>query len=1080
MENYTQHITRTRIAIPRKRTDLISRQRLLDALDELLDKKVIIIAAPAGYGKTSLLIDLADDLALPVCWYSLDVLDQNISRFLEYFVASIQIKFPDFKTNIINVLHSSYQKEVDVDAMVTILVNDIYDQITEHFIIMLDDYHLVVEDTQINQFLSRFLQNVEENCHIVFASRTLLALPDLPLMVARGLVGGLGFEELAFTTGETRELFFNNHHIVLSDTEAETLCKQTEGWITGLLLTAQTSITRLQAHEKSLRATGVNINDYFELIYNAQPEQIQQFLLYTSLLEDFDFDSFNKTVGKLFPDLCRQYKTCADHIFKANLFVQSVGLDGLSLRYHHLFLDYLQQKVRLEQAETYEKLQDIIATHYRETQQWEKAYEIYRKEGQLEKQIALLEEEGASMMFAGNAPLLQKWLTSIDSNLMLSNPNLCSLMGTILGAKGDLPNSLKYLNHALEQIDSLEDPALASRTLTRKATTLRSMGNYGEALQFAQKSLDIIGDNISLRSIRAETYRIMGTSYAEIGNPVKSLEVLELALSDFSYLSLENEIAITTFNIGTSYFMLSEYGLAKKHFLNNIAYWEKNGNHIWLGPVLNNLGVLQHSSGEIEDAVMNLEKALHYCEITNEKRLEAIVLNGIGDIYTDLNAYTEAIKIYNQSVDISISINSKYIHVYALNGIAQTYIYQNDLKKAQEYIDKASSFLPELNSETDEKMLIYSQGLIHYYKNDYQNALKNFLIGLDFSITNKYKLLLGKNCMYTMLCYMHLDRLEEIEELSNTLKDNLTIPENQFSLLTIGNREIKNIKRMINNFSYLGFLNSWLNLVNSYQNDIPKFRRRIRRKTTLVTFAPAVLEIFSLNEVKVKSNNIWLSSSDWQTQSARDLFFLLLSKPNGLTKEEIGVILWPEDSEQELKFHFKNAIYRVRRAISKDCILLDGDRYLFNRNLDFRFDVEDFRREVKNIHLANNWDEKLRHYKRIIEIYKGPYLPNMDASWIIRKRNELATLFLNTLHEISKEAFKNELFEFCIEISLKILEQEPCNEEAFRISMRSQSAIGNKMEVERLFKLCEKRLMEELEAPPSQKTRKLYHTLMKI
>ncbi|MBI9051756.1 MAG: tetratricopeptide repeat protein, partial [Anaerolineaceae bacterium] len=699
METYTQHITRTRIAIPRKRADLISRQRLLDALDELLDKKIIIIAAPAGYGKTSLLIDLADDLALPVCWYSLDALDQNISRFLEYFVAAVQVRFPTFKTNAINILHSSFQKEVDIDAMVTMLVNDIYDQITEHFIIMLDDYHLVVEDVQINQFLSRFVQNVEENCHIVFASRTLLSLPDLPLLVARGMVGGMGFEELAFNTNETRELFFNNHKIVLSETEAEDLCKQTEGWITGLLLTAQTSISRLQAHEKSLRATGVNINDYFELIYNAQPEHIQQFLLYTSLLEDFDFNTVNQTIAKLFPELGKQYKACADHIFKDNLFVQSVGLDGQSLRYHHLFLDYLQQKVRLEQADTYNQLQNIIAAYFQQTQQWEKAYQIYKKEGQLDKQIALLEEAGASMMLAGQLSILQLWLKDMPEEIILTKPVLSSLMGTVLSNSDNLQNSLAYLSNAFDKIDSKKQPGLMARTSIRMAVAHKSIGHYQDALRIANETLDIINDDLSFREIRAESYRIIGTCYTEMGNPIDSLKFLELAFDDYSYLQKENEIAITSFNLGTAYYMLSEYPIAKKFFLQNIGFWEKTGNHVWLATVLNNMGVLQHSCGEIEDAVMNLEKSLHYSQLTNNKRLEAIVLNGIGDIYTDLGAYEEANSLYQQSVDISKKINSKYMIIYAFNAISLVSIYQYQHIASQKYLDDAKKISSELKSE---------------------------------------------------------------------------------------------------------------------------------------------------------------------------------------------------------------------------------------------------------------------------------------------------------------------------------------------------------------------------------------------
>ena len=106
-------------------------------LNEYLDLKLIIVAAPAGYGKTSLLIDFVNHTQWPISWLTLDPLDQNPSRFIAHFIASIQSRYPNFGKNSLSVLENTPQDKLDIPALVATLTNDIYENITEHFIIVL-------------------------------------------------------------------------------------------------------------------------------------------------------------------------------------------------------------------------------------------------------------------------------------------------------------------------------------------------------------------------------------------------------------------------------------------------------------------------------------------------------------------------------------------------------------------------------------------------------------------------------------------------------------------------------------------------------------------------------------------------------------------------------------------------------------------------------------------------------------------------------------------------------------------------------------------------------------------------------
>ena len=158
-------ITQTKISIPRRRNELLTRQRLLDILNGFLDMRLNIIAAPAGYGKTSLLIDFAHQSQYPVCWQTIDPLDQHIIRFLNHFIAAIQKRFPQFGSESLSAIADANDESMNLEAVCTAIVNDLYEHVLEHFVIVLDDYHLLGSNPKAEQFISRFINSVDENCH---------------------------------------------------------------------------------------------------------------------------------------------------------------------------------------------------------------------------------------------------------------------------------------------------------------------------------------------------------------------------------------------------------------------------------------------------------------------------------------------------------------------------------------------------------------------------------------------------------------------------------------------------------------------------------------------------------------------------------------------------------------------------------------------------------------------------------------------------------------------------------------------------------------------------------------------------
>jgi LuxR family maltose regulon positive regulatory protein len=273
----------TKLYIPQARQKAVLRKDLIECLNVGKNRKLSLVCAPAGFGKTTLVSEWIACCDLPVAWLSLDEGDNDVTRFLIYLVSAIRIIVPTVGEGIMFLLKSP--RPPQINWILTNLINEIITK-QDNFTLVLDDYH-VIDSKVVNDGICFLLENLPPQMHLTIISRD---IPNLPLaqLRVRNQLTELRVKDLCFTPLEVSEFLNGVMSLNLGAGDIAALETRTEGWIAGLQLAA----ISLQGHNdatafiNSFTGNHYFVMDYLvEEVLQQQPESIQRFLLYTSILE---------------------------------------------------------------------------------------------------------------------------------------------------------------------------------------------------------------------------------------------------------------------------------------------------------------------------------------------------------------------------------------------------------------------------------------------------------------------------------------------------------------------------------------------------------------------------------------------------------------------------------------------------------------------------------------------------------------------------------------------------------------------------------------------------------------------------
>lgn len=646
-------IIQTKTIVPPLRSEIVSRPRLIETLNGGLHRKLTLISAPAGFGKTTLVAEWINHLegqANPanrmtswIAWLSLDEGDNEPACFLTYFIAALnQIVGIEavFGKAVQSTLRSS--PPLPVDAILTSLINEIA-AFPDEMILVLDDYH-VIEAQAVHDALHFLLDNMPPQMHLAIATREDPLLPLSRLRVMDQLTELRG-ADLRFTPDEAAEFLNRVMGLDLSKEDVAALESRTEGWIAGLQLAAISLQGQADTPRLIQTFTGSNrlVLDYLmEEVLDRQPESIQAFLLQTAILDRLtgslcDALRFGTTQP---PAGQENGQAILERLDRANLFIVPLDDERRWYRYHHLFADLLRQRLRQDHSEQIRELHRRASAWYAGVGLWADAIRHAFAAEDLERAADLAELAWRPMNESYRAVAWLGWVKALPAELVRSRPALSAGCGWASLDAGDLEAAELYLRDAERWLDASanvtegpEDPSDDTRPERRRGMVVLD----GEEFR-------------SLSSSVANARAYLAQALGDVTGTVKyARRATELLRED-------------------DYF---DRGLAD--ILPGFAYW---------------------ASGDLEAAYTAVAHAVSNMQKTGKVIFVISFTSYLADIMTAQGRLHETKRTYSQLLEYAMEQGEPVVPETAIVhlGLSEVYLEQGDLEAARQHLQRSEEF----------------------------------------------------------------------------------------------------------------------------------------------------------------------------------------------------------------------------------------------------------------------------------------------------------------------------------------------------------------------------------------------------
>jgi LuxR family maltose regulon positive regulatory protein len=1052
----------TKTIIPQRPAHLLHRPRLVDQLHRHVDLALTLLSAPAGHGKTSLLVDFAHDAPFPICWLSLDPSDRDLYTFVEYLVAAIGRRFPKFGRVTLSILTANPDMRRNPAALTGAIVQDMLDSVPEFFALILDDFHAVDGSREINELLERFLTHRPDHCHLILSSRTAPARLPIIQLTARSQIAGVGSTDLAFTAHEIQTLLAQAHQIHLSPAQAEELAQESEGWITGILLSTEAMWRGMRDSLARAKVQKGPIYAYLaDQVFAQQTPELRDFLLTSSTLQEMNVTLCQEALG-----LTEVFDTLKE-IERRGAFLMPLvdEATGTWFRYHHLFRDFLQTRLQKRTPERFRKLHQRAADWFEAHEQWENAVSHRLTAGDAHAAAQTMDAGLVPLFCIGRMETLVDWYEAVPESLRPEFPRLSLFAARALSHLGRPDEALPALGRAEAEFKERGEVEKALFAALTRANIWHVWGRHAEVLTLAQRVLDEAAD---YSAPAADAHRLAGIACLALGQLEEAVNHFRASLDLCRELGLVYEMGLVYMDLALALMRLGQLSEGWACQDRAVEINRQTGPSSHLAMMLNDIAYDRYYlTGDYAPALEYLTEALEIARSVGASRPQVFAMLTTADLYRGLGAVEQAAELYRKAEEIARQLGDLSLISFAVDGLAQCQILSGKTVEALGLAIQARDLLQDQENVWQLGVTSLTLSAARLAAGDPTKALADIEHGRDLLAQSRSRRDLTR-------AYMLLARVREATgDLAGALKAldkalNVGIETQTFHYLVVEGQRA-------------------FDLLKQFQKQNPADRRpaeilqRIRALPDVAREVvgglapdalphPPMLRFCGFGPGSVERDGEPLSGPVWQSALARYILFYLLVHPPR-NRDQIAATFWPDTSRDRAKAIFHTVKHQAHRALGRSVIVYEQGLYLVELEPDCWFDVTAFES------LLDGQDKRQARLEEAVALYRGDFLEDYDAEWCLPMRERLRLRFRDALLELGECQTDQGQFERAFVTLSQAVEIDDLHEPASRALMRLYALDGRSHAALIHYEQLVQRLQKELGTRPASETQALYQAI---